>query len=380
MNYHRIGSEENGSVSIFSVVFFIIIISILTISFVRIVNIEQQQAIDNSSSASALAAARSGIEDGKRVLLHLKNLPDADPLKITVLSGSAGCSTIYSSSDLQTKLGLQPDGRVFTSNATGDGQYVTCLTVANDTATFESQTSPGNSVIVPLRAAGAAPISSVRVAWHRSSTDGQITATGPASVSNPSLSELGDRPSYLRLQLIAVPRTNITRDAIQSKTAFLAVNVQSTLTTDIVMGLDTLDDDANEANPKLGPQIIGCDKDQVPYACGTVVLGNPSGSQFDASLDYYLRVTAIHKKTSFQVSMKDALGNDVLFDNVQPSIDSTGKTGNTFRRLKARVSYTSNVDIPEYVAEAFGSDPGTGDICKNMKISGTVITGSTCGW
>ena len=50
-------SRESGLVSILTVIFFIIFISILIVGFIKITTDEARQATDNDLSASALASA-----------------------------------------------------------------------------------------------------------------------------------------------------------------------------------------------------------------------------------------------------------------------------------------------------------------------------------
>ena len=73
--------------------------------------------------------------------------------------------------------------------------------------------------------------------------------------------------------------------------------------------------------------------------------------------------------------MLDSSSATIPFLMVQPEIDVTGKSGNTLRRLKARVKFSSDVDLPEYVAEANGGDDGM--ICKAFTVNNTQIFDST---
>lgn len=367
--------EQSGAVSIFSVIFFIIIVNIITISFVRIVNIEQQQATDNSSSASALAAARSGIEDGKRALLYLKDQPDTNPIKASILNGSAGCEAIYS--NLSSELGLKSDGEVFKSSATGEGQYVTCLKIVENTETYESVVSPGGSVIVPLKNVGDVPIGSIDFSWHTQDDGALITKIYPSV--NPSVSEVGSAASWMRLQLIVVPKNNITRDSISSSTAFIGASIIKDDSSPLVPGVISFlpdEDEVATAGAVAAYPKVTC-KAGLPYGCAA----NASSLSLDtAGNDYYLRVSPIHKKTHFSVRMYGVGGASGALDfrGVQPRIDSTGRTGGTFRRLRANVSYTVNADIPSYVAESLGSDPNQGMICKDIKVTAAGVDTSAC--
>lgn len=68
-----------------------IFISLIVVGYTSIVVKDQQQVIDNDLSASAIAAAQAGVEDGKRFILYCDNNPSA-----------AGCDTVLNGSDCNT--------------------------------------------------------------------------------------------------------------------------------------------------------------------------------------------------------------------------------------------------------------------------------------
>ena len=59
--------QQTGVVSIFAVIFSALIMSILTVSFIRLMVVDQKQASDNDLSQSAYDAALAGVEDAKGV-------------------------------------------------------------------------------------------------------------------------------------------------------------------------------------------------------------------------------------------------------------------------------------------------------------------------
>lgn len=369
-------NNEQGSISIFSVIIFIILVSIITVSFLRLVNTEQQLAIDNSSSDNALAAARSGVEEGKRVLLLAAQLPDSDPTKTELLShviGNTACNAVTGNATVQSQLGINSTGKIYSENGT-DGQYLTCLTLQKNIDSYENTANPGASIIVPLKS--SSPFTNIGLSWHRTATDGKLgVAMGSLLGNNPKYTTQQSKqlPSYMRVQLIRVPKTNITPTNITSQTLMLATGILAAPAT-VSAGFS---DDTNLSAAHLAPTPVQCGTG-LDYACNAIL--KPLGTPDTVNYDYYARVTALYSKASFRLTLLDAANTPQQFDGVQSIVDATGKSGDTYRRLRARVSFAPDIKIPEYTAESTGLNGGAGTICKDVLVNDGALLTTCSGW
>jgi Tfp pilus assembly protein PilX len=384
-------NKEAGFVSLFSTIFFMMLITIVTIGFIQITATEQQQALNNDLSSSALASAQSGIEDGKRAILKYMSLPTG-LAKTTyynqMTANSTNCNSI-TGSQIGTDLGLSASGNVI--NNTQLNQAYTCLTVNLNSPDFLGQSSAGKSQIVPLKALGNT-YQQIKISWHLLSSsvgsegDGLPGATpgtapyyaaGPLlypviNSGNPALgwNRLG-YPAYLRVQLLGYPNAAFTRADLTARSrSALLVPAQSGTAATTPINLSTIDPNPGAfGTAELNPQTIRCDPTPTSnigaYAC-TALLQLPAGAAFASTANtYFLRVTPVYGQTHFRVALVNA-GSEVSFDGVQPTVDSTGRANDVFRRLQARLSINSITNYPEFAAESANT------ICKNLRVSSNV--------
>jgi Tfp pilus assembly protein PilX len=70
-------NREAGQVAIITVAIFMILFSVLVVSFTRMMVASARQTANDELRATALAAAESGVEDAKRVLTYCYANPSA---------------------------------------------------------------------------------------------------------------------------------------------------------------------------------------------------------------------------------------------------------------------------------------------------------------
>jgi len=369
---------ERGFVSLFTVIFFMLLITIITVGFWRIMAIEQRQSLDNDLTASANAAAQSGIEDAKRAIIKYNSLSNGDPLKAQLEAAltSSECDALTGNNSIRTALNLNSSGSVNTQL----NQYYTCLSVNLNTPDYIGDASNGKSEFIPLVTEDGHQFSEISVSWHLASPtvgkdgDGQPARYAPGLLLPPvtggvnSWSSQG-YPAYLRVQLYGYPEGNFGRAKMdqQTHTIFLVPNTSSNAAavgSTTPVNFETVDPRGTDQN-KINLVGVKC-SDTPPnlpvgtYAC-TARLELPTG-QPSTSNNYYLRVTPVYSSTHFRLQLFQG-SNVVNFSGVEPLIDSTGRASDVFRRVQSRVRLDNLNNLPEYNVES------AGDICKNMQVS-----------
>lgn len=387
---NRSKRQQQGFVSLFTVIFFTLLITVITVGFVSIVLNEQQQSLNNDLRASALNAAESGIEDAKRAILYYNSLPagsNKNALYSTLTSNQCDALT---NSTIAQGIGVSSNGAVTSQNNLS--QYFTCLTVNLVSPNYLASSSADKSVFIPLNSQNNAAFDQLVVSWHLVSSsvgasgDGQPTKYVTSTTTLPPVAGSGSSwssqgyPAYLRVQLYGYPSTgNFTRNDIsdRSRSAFL---VPGAVGTTSPISFDTADPLPHQFDTnKLPLQAIKCSgtPPNVPsgtYAC-TATLQLPSGANFASTANnYFLRVTPLYGSTHFSVTLKNSSsGNAISFSGVEPIVDVTGRAGNVFRRVQSRVVIGAATDLPEFEVET------AGDICKNMVVSdGSYFQANNC--
>ena len=413
----RPGDRESGQASMVTVAMFMMLFAAIAVSFTFVVISASRQALNDSLQSSAKIAAESGVEDAKRLIVYCYNkrsggsytTPDAQQLcpqvigKLSTELEGMGCDEILG---LMKGKGIsdveeEDNGRGYrvrvgnngSNNKNENNEYYQCLKIATKTDNYQGIVNNlGKSVIVPLRVVDtqnqAAVIASLKIEWHRNvnGNDGDNPAemngaegTGlpPANIWSSS-----NRPAVLRVERVGVPKKaggfslNDLADSDTALTLRPSVNKK--------VGNYRLGDykpqypfnDRNKIAPnsqyydqhgnKIAPIAeAACKDNNGDYACSTSFIGEQLDTK---TADYYLRINAIYRSTHFKITAYDQNGKPLYFDGVQPLVDVTGRSSDSFSRIQARLkpSFDKNADStnwwPEYVIDT------NGKVCKDIEV------------
>lgn len=374
--------DERGVVSILSVIFFIILMSVLTVSFMRMVTDEQTQVINDDLSKGALAAAQSGVEDAKRALMYCRSNPTATPC--AGLTNST-CQGFFAGGNFQTELGLNvlpSDGSVQVGDPSNNQRY-TCVTIDSDTADYRAIMSEEKVELIPLR--GTAAFDGIRFSWR---------GVDDAPMELPTENRLRQINAAPASSINQLPRKQEWRDP--SGDPYLAVPRLQILDFDMTAALDAQNDNSAGmfvipldnggsavvtnialpgANNGINPTSLS-NKRQTAV-CGTGVNDGyrcrvtvSFGGTVPANHQYFLAVKSVYGSADFKVELMN--GSTVVnLDDVQPEVDSTGVAGNSYKRVISRVAYEVDGFLTTNVIES-----GAG-VCKDFFVTRSSMTSDT---
>lgn len=380
---HLSQNKQSGLASIFIVVFFTLLISIIVISFVTIVSQDQRQSVNSDLSNSAYDSAQAGVEDAKRGLeqYRINCLKDStpeddcvskytstDPAAPGALSGEE-CTTFQDKLNADLNLDIDAASKEvrITTDAASDSdldQAYTCLKIKLETSDYKRSLQDGNSIILPLKGVTGNP-STIQLNWFEKSEwyrhDIERALDLPNVVSGGSFtlpkapSDWGARkPPIMRAQIIAVPTSSISIDEIDNNSRAVFLYPSSAGGNTVSLGSVDL---PSRDSVKDSPVAVRC-VETANYAC----TANITDFSLGGGYDYYLRLMPTYNNARLQIKMLDSSGGVIKFDGVEPEIDSTGRANDVFRRVITRVAFDSDqsgIDVTQGICKNFRLADGT---------------------
>lgn len=389
--------RQRGAVSLFVVIFAALLITTITIAFVRVMVQNQQQATTADLSKSALDSAFAGVEDAKRAIVEFKkDCYNSDGEVITsercdVLATalrSNKCRTIQEA--LFAELSEADEVLIKQSDADEDLQQAyTCVKVRLDTPDYVGNLVSDASHFIPLKAKATDTFNKVVIRWYAqrdlqtAESEGAETtvnfADPPGDVSLPPLEQWPvNRPPLIRVQLIQFGDSfNLSSfndnegGKTNTATHFL---MPASIGRKTVAFIEDKRQEEDGRRPVVTSSLlspIDCAEDFSTtsggqFACEvTMTLPRPIGADDDKRTAYLLINQFYKNDTAFSISMLNQANEEVLFDGVQPEIDATGRANDLFRRVKSRVEDNASSTPPLEAAVDI-----TGSLCKNFLVTG----------
>lgn len=394
--------KQSGAVSLFVVIFAILLMSVVTIGFLRIMTSDQGRATGNDLAQSAYDSSQAGVEDAKRALLwYTQKCTGASPdvncaafvSNLNECNASIRSAQVVNTADIAPTAGGTGTGEIKVQQSTsvdvnGDStdkaldQAYTCVKMQLNTDDYLGALTANQSVLVPLIATNT--FTTLTVEWF--SRDDVSNTAGTVDTPTPTTSQQlidtwpVDRPSIMRTQFMQVGSSfkmsdfDTTNASTQSNanTVFLypATNgfTSATMTDrDYRMnasGASVADTAGSTPLPSKCVTSVSSGN----FACKiTLVLPAPVNGGTAATA--YLRLTSLYAASHYRVTLTGA-----QFKNVQPIVDATGRANDVFRRVQSRIDlYDASFPYPDAAVDT------TGNLCKDFGVTDVqYIAGSTC--
>ena len=357
----KIFKFKQGAVSIFVVIFTSLLIGLIALAFIRLMILGQRRALNSDLADSAYDSALAGLEDAKRAIIEYeRNICANDATKCrelanNVLNGN-NCDAI------QYILGGDKGKEVPIAKKGGSNaldQAYTCVKIKYFTDNYvrDLKQGAGEQIVLPLNV--NKEMTSIRLQWHspKDSVNSNYNfdnISGSALYKWPNTQEWGSKPPVLMVQLIKEGESD-------PKTLFLRPVAGGSGTANF--GDDDSTNKLHWKPDKAPVSAVHCQKGRSPYECSVVLSGfsvQPGDRQT------FLRITKIYDtQTTINFDPNTSGTPDVTrFNGIQPEIDVTGRANHIFRRVKARVEFTTGLFPYPSAALHVG-----GNICKSFEMT-----------
>lgn len=369
---------ERGVVSIFIVIFAAIFMVVITVSFLLVMMRDQQQATQYDLSQNAYDSAMSGVSDAERAIaLCAANPALAGCNQLT----TGGCQTLGNIATLGVSFSTAPDGnKEYPIQTTAGGnndlnQAYTCVTVDTHPTDYKANVTEGVPLMIPLQANTS--LSQLNFSWQKATASATpvyptSTATGLLKYTtwnqNPNT-----YPPVMQLELIRIASNgSVTLSDLDGQSAETVLmypqngSLGSASPSSVDFGVDarqkpsTIQPVNCYTDPTQGNQCFAALKDGA----------NPMVST-SSPASLYLVMTPIYGDAAVTVSLP---GSGNYFENLQASVDSTGRANDLFRRVQARVDL---VPHPTYPNAALSLQ---GPLCKDFTVIPGGVQSNTCTW
>lgn len=347
-------ARQQGFVSILTVLFFMTLISIITVGFTRFMLQEQRQQLEDELSKNAYNAALVGAEDAKRAISYCFSLAGASRTACEAELYRTSCPGFNTQATFAA-IGIpaSANGRTSITNQSSvtAPQGYSCVIVGNNgsiTGNLNSVLGSGGRMY-ELATNGSA-YQSLRLSWHSGGAPHYPSAEFNAG--NLRWPDWIDSryPAVLRVGVITIPDgSNFNMSNIEYYSTFLYPSGNSS-------GTETSVNLA--AGAPLKRYAVNCDiTSGNSYDCSALI----STGTYQPNVRRYLVLNSIYRSTEFDIAAYSGT-TFVPFVGVQYYIDSTGYTGGLSRRVRVNVSPGDRVmAIPNAI------DTGL-SFCKDFRV------------
>lgn len=356
--------NKKGAVSLFVVIFFSLLVSVLAFGFIRTSVREQQVSLTSNLSQSAYDAAQVGIEDAKRLLVKYRSQcftgteSACTNLRTQLDYGTcnSSVSTLYSDTANQNEFLIKKDVN------SDYNQAYTCVIIDRKPSDFLGTLKADETKVVPLL--GVSAFDKIQVEWF---TKANIDINKTNSVFN-ALTILPDTDSYdysmppvLSAKYIAIPTSSFTLSGLSNSSSTYSRLFMKPARTVLSKDIDTRDTSltisSDAPQGSKGFFDVKCeDSFKYTYSCKVII---NLGVAIDKAL---FELKSFYNNTDYRITLLNNT-TPVRFNESQISVDSTGRASNVFRRIETRLEKSFTEVYPSSAVEI------TNDFCKDFNIT-----------
>lgn len=345
-------SSQAGFVSILTVLLFMVLTSIVTVSFIRVVTMEQRQSLNNDMSKGAYDAAQSGVQDAKRAIRYCLQTGCDTPTQLY----NQSCPGFFGDAGIRTALGLQQtDEAVRVGDPSANERY-TCVTVSNEAKELVGELDPQSpsrqTMFIPLDSNST--FNRVKVSWAMKKETRPLTVPSFTAVDDYNPRTIGANgtawdptwPAALRTMFVYHP-DGFTLDSVQSRSSYWFPATNSA------------DGNPQSQNSLLPKRLVQCNPSvsSGDYACSLTVTG------LSNSGNWYLQLAPEYAPTDYKVELFSG-SSRVPMSNFGFVVDATGAVGDVYRRVQVTLG-------PGDVVSPSAAIQTGGQLCKNFSVSGS---------
>ena len=362
----KLTATKKGVASLYIVIFATILFGVITLSFIRIILSESRQTSNDDLSQSAYDSAMAGVEDAKIAVnryYQCRTNPSqsgCSQLASRHLFGG-NCDTFY----LRSYLGYDGSGEVKIQEGSqlGNGstytsdQAYTCVILSNVVSDYRSTlTSDTRTRVVPIGigATKLSDVKTIRFRWY-------------SSVNGTEFRNLDHQGYFAPLNNHTTPPT-ISLSLIKTGAQFNLKDYNNSTGPDqstVILLPSTADNAVNDISQATLNKAANSDDDNSPFqikckkgeefACSVALTDLNFASGGNAMLIISMPYGDLI--TDFAVTLEKQDGSSIDFENVQVSVDSTGRANQLLRRVETRLDPADLFfPYPQYEIELIGTD------------------------
>lgn len=336
--FHKCGKsakkDQNGLASIVVVGILIVLLTLISLGFARIMDRTVRNALNDETATAAQYAAQSGIND---LATYIRSNPNAkaENCKDLIVSPTGNRGPFYASSDL---------------SGDRNSEYTCILLNQRPTSLVYQRLPAQKSKIIKMTNDAGGSLDSLLISWQSTNGNNNNKPGGNVTSSSDILPDEAtwNSSSYipmLRLTLYPVPTSGSLTDVqSRSKTVFLYPHQKGAVGTVTQLNYASITDGSiyhvgcgtdDDAPGFVGLATMECDL-AISQIAGNV-----------PNLDYFFaRIMPVYDHAALEIKARDIDGRDIKFKGVQAILDVTAKVGPASKRLQARVDIGGNPSVP----------------------------------